>query len=91
MENLHEWSIKMQGARDMLLAIVERVPPGKFYLDYWRTNTKDNKVYHNAIVALVLSDLRNVHSFLAGQRIGYRNFRTDKKGKLVSCEAYFLT
>ena len=52
-ENLHEWSERMQGAREMLLAIIDSVnaSKGRFLLD---SAGKDSKVYHDAIVRLIL-------------------------------------
>lgn len=88
-ENLHEWSERMQGAREMLLAIIDSVneSKGRFLLDF---AGKDSKVYHDAIVRLILDNLDNTQKFLMKKPIGYRNHVQDKKGKLVSCEAYFI-
>ena len=88
-ENLHEWSNRMQGAREMLLAIIDSVneSKGRFLLD---SAGKDSKVYHDAIVRLILDNLDNTQKFLMKNPIGYRNHVHDKKGKLVSCEAYFV-
>ena len=88
-ENLHEWSNRMQGARERLLAIIDSVnaSKGRFLLD---SAGKDSKVYHDAIVRLILDNLDNTHKFLMKNPIGFRNHVRDKKGKLVSCEAYFV-
>ena len=88
-ENLHEWSNRMQGAREMLLAIIDSVneSKGRFLLD---SAGKDSKVYHDAIVRLILDNLDNTQKFLMKKPIGYRNYVHDKKGKLISCEAYFV-
>ena len=88
-ENLHEWSWKMQGAREMLLAIIDSVNEnkGRFLLD---STGKDSKVYHDAIVRLILDNLDNTQKFLMKNPIGYRSHVRDKKGKLISCEAYFV-
>lgn len=85
-ENLHEWSNKMQGAREMLI---------KLYEDYnmilpLGVKRSEDRVYTKAIVNLLISDLRNVQEYFIGTNIGFRNHVRDKKGKLVSCEAYFL-
>ena len=87
-ENLHEWSWKMQGAREMLIAIIDSVnaSKGRFLLD---SAGKDSKVYHDAIVRLILDNLDNTQKFLMNKPICYRNHVRDKKGKLISCEAYF--
>lgn len=85
-ENLHEWSNRMQGAREMLI---------KLYEDYnmilpLGVKRSEDRVYTKAIVNLLISDLRNVQEYFIGTNIGFRNHVRDKKGKLVSCEAYFL-
>lgn len=85
-ENLHEWSERMQGAREMLVKLYEDdkmiLPLGVKRSEY--------RVYTNAIVSLLASDLRNVQEYFLGTNIGFRNHVRDKKGKLVSCEAYFV-
>ena len=43
-----------------------------------------------AIVNLLISDLKNVQEYLLGTNIGFRNHVRYKKGKLISCEAYFV-
>ena len=88
-ENLHEWSWKMQGAREMLIAIIDSVnaSKGRFLLD---SAGKDSNVYHDAIVRLILDNIDNTQKFLMKNPIGYINHVRDKKGKLISCEAYFV-
>lgn len=85
-ENLHEWSERMQGAREMLIKLYEEnmitMPVG--------VKRSEDRVYTKAIVNLLASDLRNIQEYLLGTNIGFRNHVLDKKGKLVSCEAYFV-
>ena len=85
-ENLHEWSNRMQGAREMLVKLYEDdnmiLPLGVKRSEY--------SVYTKAIVNLLISDLSHVQEYLLGTNIGFRNHVRDKKGKLVSCEAYFI-
>ena len=85
-ENLHEWSNRMQGAREMLIKLYEDdemiLPLGLKH--------SEHRVYTKAIVNLLISDLRNVQEYLLGTNIGFRNHVRDKKGKLISCEAYFV-
>ena len=50
----------------------------------------EDRVYTKAIVDLLASDLRYVQEYLLGTNIGFRNHARDKKGKLMSCEAYFV-
>ena len=85
-ENLHEWSNRMQGAREMLINLYE---DDKMILPLGVKRSED-RVYTKAIVNLLISDLRNVQEYLLGTNIGFRNHVRDKKGKLMSCEAYFL-
>ena len=86
MENLHEWSERMQGAREMLVKLYEYE---NMILSLGVKRSED-RVYTKAIVNLLISDLRNIQEYLLGTNIGFRNHVRDKKGKLVSCEAYFV-
>ena len=86
MENLHEWSNRMQGAREMLIKLYEE---NMMKLPVCVKRSED-MVYTKAIVNLLASDLRNVQEYLLGTNICFRNHVRDKKGKLVSCEAYFI-
>ena len=85
-ENLHEWSNRMQGAREMLIKLYEEnmiiMPVG--------VKRSEDRVYTKAIVNLLASDLRNIQEYLLGTNIGFRNHVNDKKGKLISCEAYLV-
>ena len=85
-ENLHEWSNRMQGAREMLVKLYE---DDKMILPLCVKRSED-RVYTKAIVNLLASDLINVQEYLLGTNIGFRNHIRDKKGKLISCEAYFV-
>ena len=85
-ENLHEWSNRMQGAREMLIKLYE---DDKMILPLGLKRSEDI-VYTKAIVNLLAIDLRNVQEYLLGTNIGFRNHVRDKKGKLISCEAYFV-
>ena len=85
-ENLHEWSNRMQGAREMLIKLYE---DDKMILPVGVKRSEDI-VYTKAIVNLLASDLKNIQEYLLGTNIGFRNHVRDKKGKLVSCEAYFV-
>lgn len=86
MENLHEWSERIQGAREMLIKLYE---DDKMILSVG-VKRSEERVYTKAIVNLLASDLKNVQEYLLGTNIGFRNHVRDKKGKLVSCEAYFV-
>ena len=85
-ENLHEWSERMQGAREMFIKLYENdnmiLPIG--------VKRSEDRVYTKAIVNLLAIDLRNIQEYFLGTNIGFRNHVRDKKGKLLSCEAYFI-
>ena len=85
-ENLHEWSERMQGAREMLIKLYENdnmiLPIG--------VKRSEDRVYTKAIVNLLAIDLRNIQEYFLGTNIGFRNHVRDKKGKLLNCEAYFV-
>ena len=85
-EKLHEWSNRMQGAREMLIKLYE---DDKMILPVGVKRSED-RVYTKAIVNLLIIDFRNVQEYLIGTNIDFRNHVRDKKGKLVSCEAYFV-
>ena len=76
----------MQCAREMLVKLYE---DDNMILPLGLKRSED-RVYTKAIVNLLISDLRNVQEYLLGTNIGFRNHIRDKKGKLVSCEAYFV-
>lgn len=50
----------------------------------------DDKVYIKAELDLITSSKRNMQLFLDGTEMRYRNHKRDKKGKLESCECYFV-
>ena len=85
-ENLHEWSNRMQGAREMLIKLYE---DDKMTLPLGVKRSED-RVYTKAIVDLLASDLRYVQEYIIGTNIGFRNHVRDKKGKLINCEADFV-
>lgn len=78
LQNIIQWSAYMQGARKAFLWMLEN------------ENQYDNKVYKQAVLKLITSELRYTGMFLTEQNeICFRNHKCDKKGKLVSVEAYF--
>ena len=85
-ENLHIWSNRMQGARELLIKLYE---DGDMILPVGVKHSEE-RIYTKAIVTLLTSDLKNIQEYLIGTNIGFRNHVQDKKGKLISCEAYFV-
>ena len=55
-----------------------------------RVKRSEDRVYTKAIVNLLASDLKNIQEYLLGTNISFRNHVNDKKGNLISCEAYFV-
>lgn len=78
LQNIIQWSAYMQGARQALLWMLEH------------EDEFAGKVYKQAALKLITSELRYVGMFLTQQnQICFRNHKRDKKGKLVSVEVYF--
>lgn len=76
--NIQHWSAYMQGARRAFLYLMEH------------ENDYDNNIYRDAVFRLITSDLRYMGMFLTeSHTICFRYHKRDKKGKLVSVEAYF--
>ena len=46
------------------------------------------KIYSNALYT-ALSDLKGMQDFLEGKEIHFKDHQRNKKGKLISCVAYF--
>lgn len=81
-EKLHPWSERMTGIRLGVRAFWNALQDIKL--------PKEERIYLKAEYDLIMSDLRNTDKWIQGYRIGYRNYQTDKKGNLISCEAYFI-
>lgn len=50
----------------------------------------DDKAYIKAELDMITSSKRNMQLFLDGTQMCFRNHKRDKKGKLESCECYFV-
>lgn len=50
----------------------------------------DDWVYLEAFLKFITKDKRSMQLFLDGTEIRYRNHKRNKKGKLESCECYFV-
>lgn len=76
--NIREYSAFLQGARKMMC--------------YWSEYEllPDNKVFKDAIVRLITSELRYMDMFLMqSHELRFKNHQYNKKGKLLKVEAYF--
>ena len=80
---LHPWSERLHGAMQLLQK-----------LQYEKVNLlpcmgKDSRIYSDALYK-TLSDLKGMQDFLEGKELHFKDHQMDKKGKLISCVAYFL-
>lgn len=83
--NLVIESIQLQGARQMLLRLLD-----VYKITAKERMSKDDAIYTKAELDLILSSKDNTRHFLFGDMcIHYRGHERDKKGKLVRVEAYF--
>lgn len=80
--NLILWSERMQGARAMLMRLMEN---GMLLEAGW----KGAQIYTKAQTDLVLESLDNTNKFLRGDIISYYDHKRNKSGKLVSVKARF--
>lgn len=84
LNNVIQYSAYIQGARMAMLRYREWIKQGK------RGRKGEERIYLDAEYKLITSDLRHTALWLEGVKdIFYRNHVRDKKGKLVSVEAYF--
>lgn len=72
-----------QGARVVGMKVLEKIPElRKARTDAW--------VYIEAEWKLYTSSVRNMQLYLDETEVRFRNHQRDKKGKLISVEAYFV-
>lgn len=81
LQNIVQYAAYLMGALDASKSIIS----------YVNWNAKgEEKVYRDAELALITQSKRTMQLFLDGCDIRYRNWKRNKKGKLESCEAYFV-
>ena len=80
LRKLQHYSAYYSGMRKAILKVIEHEQMSKM---------KDDDVYWLAELNLALRDVRSAQLWSDGQQIAFRNHKRDKKGKLVSVEAYF--
>lgn len=80
--NLILWSERMQGARAMLMRLMEN---GMLLEAGW----KGAPTYTKAQTDLILDSLDNTNKFLRGDIISYYDHKRNKSGKLISVKARF--
>lgn len=81
-KNLHLESFYLQGARDLLLRLLEQ--GGITY-----NQGKDDKIYSNAVFKEILHNREILVKFLQGSGWLYYEHQRDKKEKLVSVKVEF--
>ena len=79
--NLNYYGYYIQGARMVMLRVMEEWLPQLRHED---------AVYMKAILKLALEDTRNTQRYLMRDPIGFRGHKSDKRGRLLSAEAFFM-
>lgn len=93
--NLQQESLYLQGARDMLMMLLERgkIDFGWYNID--RSKMKEEKgsraIYNKCISNFLLSDRENIRRFLQGDRMFCYDHQRDKKGKFISVKVKYET
>ena len=81
--NLHEWSISISGAMQLLAKLHDD------NVNLLPMMGKESKVYSEALYK-ALSNMDGMYDFLCGKELRFKDHKQNKKGKLVSCVAYFV-
>ena len=81
--HLHEWSITISGAMQLLTKLHDD------NVNLLPMMGKDSKVYSEALYK-ALSNMDGMYDFLCGKEPRFKDHKQNKKGKLVSCVAYFV-
>lgn len=93
MINLHEESLYLLGAREMLLRLYEtgRITFGVYNLkkDTMKPDLKSAKVYDYAIYLFLLSDRENIRRYLQGDSLEFYDHKHAKDGKFYDVKVKF--
>ena len=81
--NLHEWSLTIGGAIQLLTKLHDD------NVNLLPMMGKESKVYSEALYT-ALSNPDGMYDFLCGKELRFKDHKRDKKGKLISCVAYFV-
>ena len=81
--NLHEWSLAMNGAIQLLTKLHDD------NVNLLPMMGKESKVYSEALYK-ALSNPDGMYDFLCGKELRFKDHKQNKKGKLISCVAYFV-
>ena len=79
---LYPWSERLHGAIQLLQKLKDE------NVNLLPSMGKDSKIYSNALYSAI-SDIRGMQDFLEGKEIHFKDHQMNKKGKLISCVAYF--
>ena len=79
---LHPWSERLHGAMQLLRKLQDEK------VNILPCMGKDSRIYSDALYK-TLSDLKGMQDFLEGKEIHFKDHQMNKKGKLISCVAYF--
>ena len=83
MISLHEESLYLQGARDLMLRM-------QGYFDWFKYGkVKYKEVYNHAIENFLLSDRENMRRYLEGEMLHFYDHEHDKKNKLIKVKVMF--
>lgn len=81
--SLHEESLYLQGARDLMLRM-------QGYFDWFKYDkVKYKDVYNHAIENFLLSDRENMRRYLEGEMLHFYDHEHDKKNKLIKVKVMF--
>lgn len=80
MQNLYDYSRYYNGARMAILSCWDMFKP---YIK------SEERIYFQAVITLITSDIRNTQKFLDGVEIRYTNHQRKGK-KLISVDAEFI-
>ena len=81
--NLHEWSLTIGGAMQLLTKLHDD------NVNLLPMMGKESQVYSEALYK-ALSNMEGMYDFLCGKELRFKDHKQNKKGKLVSCVAYFV-
>ena len=79
---LHPWSERLHGA----IQLLRKLQDEKVIL--LPNIGEESRRYSDALYK-ALSDPKGMQDFLEGKEIHFKDHQRDKKGKLISCVAYF--
>lgn len=86
MISLHEESLYLQGARDLLLRLDDMKALPQFHTSRY---TKQPDVYNRAVMREILHNRESLVRFLQGDGWRYCDHQTDKKGRLIGVKVVF--